>query len=148
MTSDANMFQFERVYTMTDYYDGPRGGIASFHGKPHVYATPFDFWKDEYADLYELRPVDDETLRFALKDWEIWLRWDDARSAGLVDVDTHPALPDDRARHDEIEPVIAARLAALPEPAIRARGTFRPMPGHENAGGGRWMEVQWTVVES
>lgn len=26
--------EFEIVYTMTDYYDGPRAGIASFHGIP------------------------------------------------------------------------------------------------------------------
>ena len=106
-----------------------------------------EHWKDEYADLYELRPVDDETLRLALEDWQIWLRWEDAYKSGLVDHDTHPALPADRARHDEIQRLLAARLAALPGPVIRARGAFRPMPGHADAGGGRWMEVQWTVVD-
>jgi hypothetical protein len=147
MAVDENKNGFERVYTMTDYYDGPRDGIANFRGKPHAYACPFDFWKDEYSDLYELRPVDDETLRLALEDWEIWLRWDDAYKAGIADRDTHPALPSDRARHNEIKPILAARLAALPDPPIRARGIFRPTPGHVNAGRGRWMEVQWKVVE-
>ncbi|NVB82363.1 MAG: hypothetical protein HOV81_28545 [Kofleriaceae bacterium] len=137
---------FERVYTMTDYYDGPRAGIASFQGKPYAYTCPFDHWKDGFADLYELRAVDDETLRLALEDWEIWLRWDDAYQAGQVDLSTHPALPADRPRHDEITPVLAARFAGLPDPAIRARGAFRPSPGHDHAGGGRWMEVRWTVA--
>lgn len=136
---------YERVYTMTDYYDGPRGGIANFRGTPHAYASLFA--EDEYTDVFELRPVDDETLRLALEDWEIWLRWDDAHKSGIVNLDTHPALPTDRARHDEIEPVLAARFAALPGPVIRARGNFRPTHGHENAGGGRWMEVQWTVIK-
>jgi hypothetical protein len=147
MTGNDNKNAFERVYTMTDYYDGPRGGIANFCGKPHEYTCPFEHWKDEYADLYELRPIDDETFRLALEDWAIWLRWDDAYTAGTVDHDTHPALPSDRQRHDEIAPVIAARLAALPGPPIRARGDFRPTPGHDNAGRGRWMEVLWTIVE-
>lgn len=138
---------FERVYTMPDYYDGPRTGIASFGGEPHLYTSPFDFWTDEYEDLYELRPVDEETLRLALEDWDIWIRWEDAYKAGLVDIATHPALPADRARHDEIEPVLAARLAELPGPPIRARGVFRPTTGHDDAGRGRWMEVQWTVVD-
>jgi hypothetical protein len=138
---------FERVYTMTDYYDGPRRGIASFRGRPHAYSCPFEHWKDGYADLYELRAIDEDTLRLALEDWEIWLRWEDAFYACAVDMSTHPALPADRARHDEIDPIIEARLAALSDPPIRARGRFRPAPGHDNAGRGRWLEVAWTVVD-
>jgi len=147
MTVDDLQSAFERVYTMTDYYDGPRRGIASFRGTPHEYVAEFDHSKDDHAETFELRPVDAETLRLALEDWEIWLRWDDAYKAGHVTLDTHPALPTERVRHDEIAPVLAARLAALPGPAIRASGTFRPAPGHATAGGGRWMEVQWIVVE-
>jgi hypothetical protein len=138
---------FERVHTMTNYWDGPRDGIANLHGKPHLYTSLFDHAKDEYSELFELCPVDDETLGLALEDWEIWLRWDDAYKAGTVDASTHPALPNERARHAEIEPILAARLAALSRPAIRARAVFRPTPGHTSADGGRWMEVQWTVVE-
>ena len=97
--------------------------------------------------MYELRPVDDETLRLALEDWEIWLRWESAFQAGIVAHTPHPALPDDRARHNLIAPELAARLAALPGPTIRATAVFRPIPGHENDGGGRWMEVKWTVAD-
>lgn len=143
---DDDNDRFERVYTMTDYYDGPRRGLANYRGRPHAYSSPFEHWKDAYADLYELRPVDEDTLRLALEDWEIWLRWEAAYKAGEVDPGTHPALAIDRARHDEIAPILEARLAALPAP-IRVRGTFRPAPGHSTAGGGRWMEVQWTLVE-
>jgi hypothetical protein len=139
--------EFERVFTMTDYWDGPRGGIASFRGEAHAYSSLFDYSKDENDDLYELRPVDEETLRLALEDWEIWLRWDDAFAAGNAMIETHPALPHDRPRHEEIAPMLASRLAALQGQPIRARGVFRPAPGHEHAGGGRWMEVKWTVVE-
>jgi hypothetical protein len=35
---------FERVHTMTDYYDGPRGGIADFRGTPHLYESE---WRDD-----------------------------------------------------------------------------------------------------
>ena len=138
---------FERVYTMTNYYDGPRGGIASLRGRPHAYTSTFDVADDGYSELFELRAVDDETLRLALEDWEIWLRWDDAFKAGGVDLKTHPALPADRARHDEIAPQLASRLAALAGPVIEASGEFRPSPGHETSGGGRWLEVRWTIVE-
>lgn len=38
-TLDAS---FERVYTVTDYHDGPRRGIADFNGKPHLFVSEFE----------------------------------------------------------------------------------------------------------
>ncbi|TMQ23470.1 MAG: hypothetical protein E6J90_10480 [Deltaproteobacteria bacterium] len=135
---------FERVFTMTDYYDGPRRGIANFDGRPHAYGSPFNHWEEQYADLYELRAVDEVTFRLALQDWEIWLRWEAAFHAGTATVDSHPALPSDRARHDEIAARLASRLAALPGPAFRARAAFRRSPETSTQ---RWLEVQWTPVD-
>jgi hypothetical protein len=135
---------FERVHTMTDYFDGPRRGIADYDGRPHLYESLFEEDRDGYGDVYELRPVDDETLRLALEDWESWLRWETAFHAGQAALDTHPALPADRARHDAIAPVLEARLAALAGPVVRVTARFRPAPGHEDAGRGRYLEVEWT----
>jgi hypothetical protein len=143
---DRGMRPYERVFTMTDYYDGPRRGIANFDGRPHVYDSPFDHWEDHYDDLYELRAVDEETLRLALEDWEIWLRWEAAFYAGTATVDTHPALPPDRARHDALARSLEARLAALPGPVIRARAVFRPS-GTPDGASRRWLEVQWAPVD-
>jgi len=137
--------EFERVYTMTDFYDGPRGGIALVGGRPHTYDSLFLDDNDD-QDLFELRLVDDETLALAVEDWAIWLRWEDAFYAGTATIETHPALPADRARHDEIAPIINARLDAFPGPPIRARAEFRPAPGHDDAGRGRWLEARWTLV--
>jgi hypothetical protein len=136
---------FERVHTMTDYHDGPLQGIADFRGKPHAYSRPFNHSKNEYENWYELRPVDEETFKLALEDWAIWLRWEDAFHAGQAPPDTHPALPADRSRHDEIARLLSARLVALPGPSTRARGSFRPTPRHETMGRGRWMEAEWTL---
>jgi hypothetical protein len=142
---DAVRCPFERVFTMTDYYDGPRRGIANFGGRPHAYHSPFNRWDDEYDELYELRAIDEETFRLALEEWEIWLRWEAAYHAGAAAADSHPALGPDRPRHDELARRLEARLAALPGPAIRARAVFRPIPGQACAPR-RWLEVQWTRV--
>lgn len=128
---------------MTDYHDGPRRGIANFDGRPHAYDAPFSYWEDRYADLYVLRAVDEETFRLAIEDWAIWLRWEAAFYAGTTTRDTHPALPAERARHDELAPCLEARLAALTSPAIRVRATFRRSVEHTRA---PWLEVQWTPV--
>jgi hypothetical protein len=134
---------FERVFTMTDYYDGPRRGIANYDGRPHAYDAPFSYWEARYADLYVLRAVDDEIFRLALEDWEIWLRWEAAFHAGTTTLDTHPALPAERARYDEVARSLDARLAALTSPVIHVRATFRRSVEHTHA---PRLEVQWTPV--
>jgi hypothetical protein len=48
--------------------------MASFRGLPHAYDWQFDVGEDEFQDVFELRPVDEETFRLALEDRDIWLR--------------------------------------------------------------------------
>jgi hypothetical protein len=130
---------------MTDYWDGPRGGIADFNGRACSYRARPDEAAG-YSDVFELRAVDEGMLRLALEDWDIWKRWEDALLAGRTTEDTHPALPEDRARHGEIATVLQQRLAALPGPVAEATGEFRTAPGKPKGGRGRWLEVRWTPV--
>jgi hypothetical protein len=138
------MGPFETVHTVTDYYDGPRRGIADFGGQPHVFTSEWDDSEDSYAEVFQLRRVDRETFELALEDWQVWLRWQDAFHRREVTTETHPALPRDRARHDEIQAVLSERLANLPGPVIRARATFDPTPGPSRTGELRvhWMPIQ------
>lgn len=114
----------ERVYTMTDFYDGPRGGIADFEGRPHLYESEWDDLADNYASTFRLSPVTPEVLALALEDWAIWERWLAAFNAGETTQDTHPALPADRARHEELQRALHGRLQVDPETYVRARGDF------------------------
>jgi hypothetical protein len=141
------MRPFETVHTMTDYYDGPRCGIADFDGRPCTYESVADDLHGKQNDVFELRGVDEETFKLALEDWQIWVRWEDAFYSGKVTTETHPALPEDRARHDAIAAVLPARIAALPGPVKRASAIFRPRPGHPDGGRGRSLEVQWHPVQ-
>lgn len=139
------MRPFERVHTLTDFYDVPRGGIADLEGRPHQYKSQFaDFGPGE--DHFELRRIDDATLQLALEDWAIWQRWEDAFDAGTATTATHPALPDERARHDEIAVLLADRLARLDGPPVIATAVFRVRPGFIYTFLGRNLEVQWTPV--
>ncbi|HVH47990.1 MAG TPA: hypothetical protein VM925_36900 [Labilithrix sp.] len=141
------MRPFETVHTMTDFYDGPRSGIADFDGRPHAYVSRLgDRQNDD--DVYELRAVDEETLKLALEDWQIWSRWEEAFYSQKVTLETHPALPEDLARHEEIAAVLPSRLETLPGPVTRAHAEFRRRPEHldEEAlepGRVRTLEVQW-----
>ena len=126
---------------MTAFYDGPRGGVADFEGRPHAYASLFDE-SVGYSDTFLLMPIDDELFRLALEDWAIWLRWESAFRTGETPQETHPALPSDRQRHEELERLIGGRLDPRPELSYRAHAEFRP----KSPGAG--LQVRWTRVEA
>ncbi len=133
---------FERVHTMTDFYDGPRGGIADLDGRPHLYESEWEDSADDYASTFLLSPIGPDLLALALEDWAIWERWWTAFHSGAATLDTHPALPGDRARHDELEQVLKNRLTIDPENFVRARGTFRTAAGWDGKGLAP-IEVRW-----
>jgi hypothetical protein len=91
---------YEMVYTILDWYDGARAGVADLTGKPHYYECRWDDAKDEWSEIWLLKPIDQETFRLALEDWQIWERWRAAYDEGRVTIETHPAFPEDRARHE------------------------------------------------
>ena len=82
---------YERVYTVLDYYDGPRKGIADYHGKPHLYECNFDESKGNCSESFLLALLDTETFQLAMEDWAICQRWKLAYHAAETDLSTHPA---------------------------------------------------------
>ncbi len=139
--------EYETVYTMTDFYDGPRGGIAAFRGRPHVYKSDWDESADEYGELFRLSPISDEVLALALEDWEIWLRWQRAFHDGKATTETHPALPEDRARHNQLQQALKGKLAIDEQNFVRARGVFRRREQHSQPKlGWQPLEVMWSAA--
>jgi hypothetical protein len=84
---------YEQVFTVTDYYDGPRKGIANYRGQPHFYECMFNEAKDDYLELFQLIPRGTEIFQLAVEDWNILRRWEIAFHAEQTDISTHPALP-------------------------------------------------------
>jgi hypothetical protein len=142
---------YELVYTMTDFWDRPRAGVANFRGSPHVYQSTYadtDEGHEDDPDVCLLMPIDPETLRLALEAWAIWQRWETAFHRGQTTLETHPALPEDRERHRELKPLLDRQLAVDPERAVRAVGEFRRRedPNWNGIGWPR-LEVRWTLVD-
>ena len=130
--------RMETVYTVTNYYDGPIRGVADFGGVPHAYESLFDATEDEWDSTFLIRPIDQGTLQLALEDWEIWLRWRQAFDEGKVTIETHPALPEDRPRHDQISLILEEALKIDPAAALKAKGHFEVVDGE-------W-RVRWEPV--
>ena len=144
---------FERVYTVIEFYDGPRSGFADFDGTPHAYRSiwreDLDDWDPE--DRFELSPVSGETLALALEDWAIWRWWEEALYAGETTATTHPALPADRSRHAELAPIVERALEIDPTRRRVAVGEFRALNGARGGEGiptsRAVLEVRWAPVE-
>ena len=136
---------FERVYTIHEWYDGPRAGFADFEGTPHVYRCLFDSHADDWSPDYHLAPVDAATLGAALEDWAIFRRWEAAYRSGAASAESRPALPSDQARYSELAQVLRPVLDKPSPHAILARPEFRPQPGARPAEGELLpFEVRWT----
>src|SRR5215212_8422745 len=112
--------QFETVHTVSDFYDGPRGGIADYNGQPHIYKALCYHGAD--AEIFWLQPIDDETFRLAMESWAIWCRWELAFHRSETTQETHPALPRDRGRHNELEALLEAKLQIDPTRAFQRKG--------------------------
>ncbi len=137
---------YDRVYTVTDFWDRPRVGIADFCGQPHVYQSQFDDGADDWSDVYILRPIDSETLNLALEDWAIYLRWEAAFQAGQIGLETHPALPSERPRHEALQGFLQPRLNIETGPAIRVHGEFKRVSAAEQQTGDE-LVVYWKLTE-
>jgi hypothetical protein len=139
---------FERVYTVWDYHDGPRSGIADYLGRPHHYECQWNSSTDDYGERFRLTPIDDNVLSLALEQWGIWRIWENAFHRGEVPQSTHPALPDQNGRHEELEAMLNARVSGSKMPRQQATGTFRVLPGQSERPSGvmRDLEVEWSEV--
>ena len=133
---------WETVFTVNDYYDGPRNGVANLDGVPHIYFCDWDQDNDDWSSIYLLVPISPNLLTPVLEEWAIWLRWRAAYGAqSLTEDDKHPALASDRPRYDELHPLVEKILKVDVSSAIRAipefRGTLEPIQA---------FEVRWTRV--
>jgi len=116
----------EPVYMVRSYHDAPRTGIADYKGRPHWYESRFDHAKQQYDDIYQLRPVDAETFQLSLEARDIFLRWERAFRDGLTTIDTHPSLPPEHGRWDVINNIILDRVNGLRDPPLLLRAEFEP----------------------
>jgi hypothetical protein len=129
---------WDRVFTVNDFWDRPRLGVANLDGKPHIYQSTFNPAADDFNEYYFVAPIDDALFELVMEDWAIWMRWSAAFDAGEATTETHPALPLDRERHEVLAGLIGSRLKAH-EPARKFHGSFR---------GRGWdgLQVKWTNV--
>lgn len=137
---------YERVYTVSDYWEGPRAGIADVQGVPHAYQCIWDDAAQAWTEQYSLKPVDDLTLAYALEHWTIWRRWEDGFFRGTEDMDTHPQ--GHHERYDYLEAELARLTKLSADAPLRATADFQPHEGQEKLPEGmmRQLRVEWRIT--
>jgi hypothetical protein len=136
---------FDVVFTMTDFYDGPRRGIAVYRNEPHSYESDFGDINGG-NEVFTLRRVGSETLHIAMAEWTIWKRWETAFHLGEVTQDTHPALPEDRSEFERLNAELSQRLSSLAHgPHTKAHAEFRRIDEPSETGTG--LEVRWRAIQ-
>lgn len=139
------MFEIVHAY---DWYSGPRRGVADYRGRPHAFDSEWrDFGELDVEDTFLLTPVEPSTLDLVLEGWAIWRRWETALGKGETPPETHPALPEDRERHEELQRMLEGRLDVDPSRAVRLLAEFRTRHDPDWSGYG-WppLEVEWRVA--
>lgn len=139
------MMTFETVHTMTDWYDGPRGGTANVSGRPHLYVSCWSDIDSDDDDIFLLCPISEETLQLAMEDWQIWRRWSRARKQGLVPLETHPCLPQERQRHLVLQQELKNRLILDECTMFAAKAVFKVEADPEDES--PYMFAQWERVQ-
>ena len=111
---------FERVYTIEEWDEGPRSGVASFAGAPHFFRSV-----GESRDRFELTPLPPELFELILEADALFHRWQSGPlTPGITLSDGQAAERDEaRRRYDELRSDIAARMAPLVPVAVM-RGDF------------------------
>lgn len=139
---DDPTWVWDRLLTVTDYYQGPQKGIATFRGTPHAFES--DPVEAPFTDRFLLMPIDQKLFELALEDWRLWRRW--AFNAELRDPDSDQmVLPEDRERSAELKRLIGDGLKVDPDAAIRVLGELREADDITGDGHHVWaFQVHWT----
>lgn len=128
------------IHTVQDFYDWPRKGVADFRGVVHGFSCAFDAAANEYTDRYWLTQISKDLFQLVIEEYEIFLRWRIAFDANTVGIETHPALPADRLRQQELATIIKDRPWAVTDRSVRVRGRFRSLGQHR-------YEVHWSELD-
>jgi hypothetical protein len=137
---------YEDVLTMTDYYDGPRCGIALYQDAPHLYQSRWSDIHQQSEDTFLLMPLSEDVVRLALEDWAIWERWETAFHSGKTTQATHPALPEDTNRHKQLESLLKEKLILNEANTFCAKAKFRTAQTESNKLGMKQLVVEWELV--
>jgi len=116
---------YEPVLFVHEYYDGPREGIAHYHGVPHRFVCTFDEELDDYPDMYLLAPISEWAMNLEREAWDIYYGHSPAPELTSILPKPIPRFPDAKPRHDEIQEMLKNDRDIDARVASRATARFK-----------------------
>jgi hypothetical protein len=132
---------WNRVVTIEDFWDRPRGGFAFHDGDLVAYKSLWDNDADDYYDQYGIAPIDENLLPLIEESWSIWIRWSNAFDAGETTRETHPALPEDRSRYYQLKSILDPHIKVDTENCKRLCAEFKSIQPGWNGFVVRWFHA-------
>ncbi len=91
--------EFQSVYFIIDWWDGPKSGFADFNSSIHYFERLFDSDKEEWSNSYLLRPVSTEVYALQIESYQIFLDWVNEKDSKSP----HPLTDHENKRYHEIK---------------------------------------------
>jgi hypothetical protein len=136
MTTD----RWEKVHTVSLYWNGPLLGVADMDGAPHLYEKVFSEEEDGYLECYRVMPIDQQLHALLMERWSIFARWRMANPGRKLE--THPALPEDGDRYSFLDQAIGNRDKPHSDRSRVVGAQFRRTSSGPSYVLAQW-EVQW-----
>jgi hypothetical protein len=140
VVGDAVASAVNQILSLDDTQDGPTKGVAELDGSPVLFERVFDEARDQYTDVFEIRPLPPEAAGLAREQDAIFGRWLREFKAGRVGVETHPALPDETRRSEELREQFETWWEAGAQAARRVKAFC-----HATGVGSRSLAAGWTI---
>jgi hypothetical protein len=139
---------FERIYSITDFWDGPRAGAADYSGTPHFFRSVWRAHEDDWdLDRFFLHPISPEEAAWEAESWAIWRRFAAFYRGRQAPAPENPAdwgaLPEDLDRHHELRKLLAVARNVSKTDCIVATGVFRTIDGSITGFVAPLLEVEW-----
>ncbi|MET4106586.1 hypothetical protein [Hymenobacter sp. UYP22] len=135
----------DKVYSF-DWYDGVRGGVATYNGQPCYFESQcVDIFTDG-TDWFKLSPISEAAFEQNKEQWALWRIYDAAFQAGQIGIEHHPFLPENRERGEELQQQLEHQLIIDDNNFMIAQAEFLGLDKQMQRMDRAEMEVRWNIL--
>ncbi|WP_400193756.1 hypothetical protein [Hymenobacter sp. B81] len=135
----------DKVYSF-DWYDGVRGGVATYNGQPCYFESQCVDIYSQGVDWFKLSPISEEVFKQEIEQWALWRKYEAAFHAGQIGIEQHPFLPEDRERGEELKKQLEYQLVINEQNFMIAQAEFLALDEQIQQAEGAELEVRWTIL--
>ncbi len=118
----------ERVYAVSDFFDGIRSGVADYLGVPHFFEREYSEELQDFLPTFLLTRISTEVLAAVMESHVIFRAWEQRFHRGEVADASHPGIPGNDEKFSELDSRLKAAISDPSAHTLRATAEFIPSP--------------------